>query len=455
MNRTPFVSVVVVNFNGERLLPSLLEGLQRQTYQNFEVVLVDNASSDRSVETALSLFPGIRVLSSRRNLGFAGGNNRGMASARGEFIALLNNDAVPDAGWLEALMKAAQCSSDIGAVGSKILFAQPFVAVRLVDSDARSSTDPARGHETVEVVFVAEESGFVSCPYRKTIFHSGFGPPANIGSVVGRWMRHDASLFLPTPRTERDGRLNLLMSGASAHPSRQLEVLVGEEGLGAVGVGPGLKSYTIPISRRAIESECFDVINNAGSRLLDEGKTWGDRGIFEADAGQFDRAEDVTAICGAAVMFSRAALERVGLFDESFFMYFEDTDMSWRLCKAGYRLRYEPASVVRHYHAASSREWSPSFTRLVARNRILMLLKHAPVSVGFEAYLQELHVLFGALARARATGAGAALTRLAVQGSLVTHLPGAILKRIGLRREPRLRGLGIQAPSEMATGAHR
>jgi GT2 family glycosyltransferase len=66
------------------------------------------------------------------------------------------------------------------------------------------------------------------------------------------------------------------------------------------------------------------------------------------------------------------------VFDDDFFMYYEDTDLSWRLRARGWNIRYEPTAVVRHLHSASSVEWSPFFTFHVERNRLLILAKNAP-----------------------------------------------------------------------------
>ena len=65
------------------------------------------------------------------------------------------------------------------------------------------------------------------------------------------------------------------------------------------------------------------------------------------------------------------------MFDDDFFLYYEDTDLSWRLRSLGWRIRYQPAAVARHIHSASSVEWSPLFVFHTDRNRLLMLTKNA------------------------------------------------------------------------------
>jgi GT2 family glycosyltransferase len=119
-----------------------------------------------------------------------------------------------------------------------------------------------------------------------------------------------------------------------------------------------------------------DVINNAGSIVLTEGYG-ADRGFQVVDRGQFDEPEEVFAFCGNGVAFRTEVLRQVGVFDDDFFLYYEDTDLSWRVRAAGWTIRYEPAAVLRHHHAASSGEWSPLFRFHVDRNRLLMLTKNA------------------------------------------------------------------------------
>jgi hypothetical protein len=121
----------------------------------------------------------------------------------------------------------------------------------------------------------------------------------------------------------------------------------------------------------------YDVVNNVGSVLV-EGGWGGDRGFLEPDTGQYDEPQDVFAWCGAGVLFPVAYLRDVGLFDERFFMYYEDTDMAWRGRARGWRYTYVPDAVLRHVHAATSVEGSPLFHHFVERNRLVMLAKNAP-----------------------------------------------------------------------------
>ena len=114
------ITVVVVNWNRKDFLRACLESLARQTGVEFETIVVDNGSADGSAELAESEF-GARVIRNRENRGFCAANNQGIAAARGEFVALLNNDAEAEPGWLAALLRACARAADVGMAASKVL----------------------------------------------------------------------------------------------------------------------------------------------------------------------------------------------------------------------------------------------------------------------------------------------------------------------------------------------
>ncbi len=120
-------SIVIPNYNGSRHLPALLQALADQSHRHFELIFVDDASSDSSitlVETAQTrLGLATTLIRNQTNRGFAAVCNQGIAAAQGKWIVLLNNDTQPAAQWLEQLLACGECAPDVGMVASKMLFA--------------------------------------------------------------------------------------------------------------------------------------------------------------------------------------------------------------------------------------------------------------------------------------------------------------------------------------------
>jgi hypothetical protein len=139
-----------------------------------------------------------------------------------------------------------------------------------------------------------------------------------------------------------------------------------------VEVGPGRTTVALTAA-----GEPYDVVQNAGSMVLTDG-AGADRGFLDRDDGRWDEPAEVFAWCGGSVLLRAEYVEQTGCFDERFFLYYEDTDWSWRGRAQGWRYRYVPEAVMRHKHAASSGEGSAVFAHHVERNRLLMLVKNAP-----------------------------------------------------------------------------
>lgn len=107
MTDSPWVRIVIVNYNAGDFLASALEGLAKQTMTAFETIIVDNGSNDDSIERLVLPDSRFRLILAGRNLGFAAGCNLGAAGATTPFLAMLNPDAVPSADWLERLYAAS------------------------------------------------------------------------------------------------------------------------------------------------------------------------------------------------------------------------------------------------------------------------------------------------------------------------------------------------------------
>lgn len=294
----PRTAVAVLNLDGERFLEPCFAALAAQDAPGgFELVLVDNGSTDGSADRIATLYPEVRIIRNGRNLGYAAGYNRAFAVLRNEYLVLLNNDTRVRPGWLAALVGAADSSPDVAAVTAKLVFAD--------------------------------------------------------------------------------------------RPN---------------------------------------VIQSAGTLLLSDGGG-GDRGFGEEDRGQYDSREEVFAFNGGSALLRRSSLVEVGVFDESFFSYYEDTDLSWRLRLRGWRILYEPASVVEHVHAGTSGEWSESFLFHVDRNRLLMLIKNgSPRLVSSALRRVGGRVAAGAGDKARARRGARHYGR--VMGSVAGRLPLALVKRL-------------------------
>ncbi len=123
----PAISVICVNFNGARVLLDCLRGLQGQRFTDFELIFVDNASSDESLELitrfeaeAVHGFP-CKIITMGVNTGFATGNTEGLTAARGVYIATVNPDTIPDERWLGELASAINEDRDTGICASKLI----------------------------------------------------------------------------------------------------------------------------------------------------------------------------------------------------------------------------------------------------------------------------------------------------------------------------------------------
>jgi GT2 family glycosyltransferase len=118
-----FISILIVNYNGKKWLENCFDSLLSQTYKNFEIIFVDNASLDESVEFIKNTYNDdrIKIVQSDTNLGFAGGNNLGFKQAKGEYILLLNNDTRAPIDYLEKFKDAFLEIPNAGSVQSKII----------------------------------------------------------------------------------------------------------------------------------------------------------------------------------------------------------------------------------------------------------------------------------------------------------------------------------------------
>ncbi len=428
----PVATVVVVNWNGERWLRPCLDALVRQqTSQTFLTWVVDNASSDGSVALLEREYPHVRVLRNDENLGFAGGNNTALRQVTTPYAVLLNNDATPEPDWLERLLAPFDepGAEKVAAVTSKVVFAPRFLPLRLeVPGFVPGGADPRELGLRLSRVVVDGEDVTGRVLWERLVYGA-----EGVDEDRFWWTRPTGELLVPLPQDSGPWEVTVDWA-AETEKSATLAWDGGEVTL-PVTTERSEHSFTVPPGTPAV-----DVVNNVGSLVFTAGYG-ADRGYQEVDNGQYDDPQDVFAICGCAVAFRTEAGREMDWFDDDFFLYYEDTDLSWRLRLAGWRLRYEPSAVVRHVHSASSIEWSPTFVFHTTRNRLLMLVKDATPSRARREYLaflgetlQMTRPVIGALRRGRRPAARPLRARAKATGSLLRLTPAALRKRRSVGR---------------------
>ena len=380
----PSVRAVVLNYNGGDLVIRCVESLRKTDWpaDRLEIVVVDNASADGSAEYLARTYDDVTVLFNAHNDGFPA-NNLAMRSIDDHaYVALINPDTTVDPGWLRPLVEAMEADVGLGAACPRLLL-EP----RFVDIEIDAPTHHVRGDDRDLGVRVTGVRVDGQDRLRQLhICRNGWGAEL---SATGRhhWLSADAVVAVPfDPSGSPPETVHVELT---VEPAK--DVRLGDE---VVQVGPDPRWFEVPV-----QSEPYDLVNNAGSLLVEGG--WGaDRGLGRRDGAEFDEPCEVFAWCGGGVLLRSTYLRAVGLFDERFFLYYEDTDLSWRGRAQGWRYRYVPESRIRHVHAASTVEGSAMFVHFVERNRLLMLAKNAPVSFAASAFVRFLVNTLG-IARAQ------------------------------------------------------
>ncbi len=257
------VVTVVLNWNGKKNTLACLSSLQRVETKGFlhSILVVDNGSTDGSVDAIKREFQRIELIENGENFGFTGGNNRGIRAALhsgADYVFVLNNDTVADRRVLIKLLPAFE--------------------------------DPAVGIASPKIHF------------------------------------------------EKDGHTMIWYAGAN-----------------------------------------IDWANVYGRH----------RGVDEIDRGQYDEQTETEYCTGCAMLVKRDVFEKIGLFDERFFAYYEDADFSVRAHKVGFKLVYVSKALVFHKNAASSGGTGSKLQEyFIPRNRLLFAFKHASWRTRF-ALLRE------------------------------------------------------------------
>ncbi len=284
------VSIHIVSWNSLKFLPDCLKSIFSQTYKNFSVLVIDNASNDGTIEFLQKNFPEVKIFKNNKNLGFAKAHNQGINLTKSEFVLILNPDIILKEDFLEKILSEIEKDEKIGAISGKIL-----------------------------------------------------------------------KIYTSEPEIEERVKTKIIDS-------------------------TGLKIFK---SRRVIN-----------------------RGEGELDKGQYDKVEEVFGLSGACVLFRRQALEDIKIskdlrsyyeyFDEDFFAYKEDFDLSYRLRWRGWKIIYLPNAIAYHYRQIFGtkfkikeiikrrREKSPLINYLSYRNHLFSLIKNE----SFENFLKDLPFIF-------------------------------------------------------------
>jgi hypothetical protein len=240
------VSIIILNFNGKHYLERCLPSVLVQTYPSFDVIVVDNDSTDGSTAFVQAQFPEVHLIESGGNVGFATGNNIGIRANDSPFVATLNNDTWLEPDWLEQLMRVMQSNVRIGSCASRMVFAhQP------------------------------------------------------------------------------------------------------------------------------------EIIQSAGVNMDPVGIAWDRLGGAPLSV-DVNEPMDVFAASAGAALYRRAMLNEVGLFDDDYFIYLEDVDLSWRSQLMGWRTVYVPQARVYHVHSGTTKEGSPFKNYHLARNKVWTVIKNYP-----------------------------------------------------------------------------
>lgn len=117
----PSVAVVILNFNTKYFLEKFLNSVVNSSYNNFQVYVVDNASTDDSTDFVKKYFPQIKLIVLEKNYGFTGGYNRALKQINADYYILLNSDVEVKSDWIESMVELAEKTPNIGAIQPKIL----------------------------------------------------------------------------------------------------------------------------------------------------------------------------------------------------------------------------------------------------------------------------------------------------------------------------------------------
>jgi GT2 family glycosyltransferase len=355
----------------------LVECLASVLPQASEVIVVDNGSPGEQA-SEVGRRAGATVVRCPRNLGFAGGVNVGLGRAHGEYVALLNDDAVAAPGWLDSA-RAVLADATVAAVTPKVLLADVFAEVILEDDPWFAPGD----HR----------------PLGRLLRSVTVGGDEQLESIVGAGIYDSESAVV-------DGTPSVWRWTSGTEP---LYVPLADPDLAG-----SIRVNGEPVAPRTL----CTLLNHAGNYLERHGIA-GDYGFAAPDDGRFDQPAERFGFSGTAPVFRAETLARLGGLAGPFFAYNEDTDWCLRARLAGLRIVYDPAATVRHRLSATSGGPAAPFVRFLAqRNALLCLVRNAPADVARSMVWRRMRE-------------GPAL---GVRRAVVKKLPWAVTSRLRLRR---------------------
>ena len=359
------VSVILVNYNGKRYIDNLFSSLVKIKHDDFtyEIVFEDNNSTDDSVEylkkSGFADKCNLKIVESEENLGFAGGNNLAVDNAEGKYIILLNNDTAVDENWLSEIYHFILNNHECGMANSKLVFFYDFIKLTFSTKDKviidRNITINGKKY-MIDNKFCKN----VLCQEKEVVC---FG---------------HSEIYVP------------LLDGDTAHT---FNINVNESDEGSC-INSCEKSYStnklvsIELDKNQSHDNKITLIQNAGSGV-NENYDGYDIGFCEPDSEKYNQPYEINNGCGASIIMLKEDFEKCGRFDERFFMYYEDTDLSYRIKKLNKKIMYCPTSLVRHIHTGSSTEWSPFFVYHVCRNKLLFIKKNISAGKYFKYFLKQ------------------------------------------------------------------
>ena len=392
------VRVVIVNWRTPLLTERAARSLWPQLRAGDELVVVDNASASadphdnsldhlRRLGTKLGSAGPARfgLVQSRRNGGFGYGVNLGARNLRQDALVLLNSDAYALEGFVDAL--TAPLGHDlVEATTARLLLEGRW---RLVGDGAK----PPNPQAPSAVEPASPQSSSPQPP-------GAVGPDSPSAVEPGAVGPDSPDVGAPDSPSAVEAQTEPTTGAAHSTGSAQLRGLDGG----------------IWVS----DPSGVELINSTGN-VVDACGNGYDRSWL-APAKQEHDSPEVFGICGGACAISARAWRQLGGMRQDLFMYYEDTDFSYRLRRAGYRVQYVRQAQARHAHAASSDSASAAFTTWNTRNRLRVATRYAPASVAARALVNTGgRMLLGPQRQARAQGLVQALA----------HAPQDLYARIG------------------------